>query len=318
VSDWPLVSIIIINYNGKNYLADCLKSLLKTNYPQLEIIVVDNNSTDGSVEYLLDLGFRYQAPGSSKSKVRNQKSKNRNLKPETRNLILIRNNQNLGFAKANNQAVKIAKGEKLVFLNSDTLVEKNWLKNLVKFSLKKKKILVQPKILRWPQKNIIDNVGGIYRFPGFGLGRGREQIDRGQFDQPTQADYVNGTCFLIDKKFFNQLGGFDETYFLHYEDVDLCLRAKKQNGQCWVYPQSIIYHRGSLTIKSQIKQKDLKFHIRLNQLKTIGNNFSGIEKIIRLTTSCLLSFFSSHPKQNLRTIKELINHQAKSFLIRKD
>jgi hypothetical protein len=281
MSKLPLVSVIIVNYNGQKYLADCLDSLSKTNYPRFEIIVVDNASTDGSQKYLKAKMLNVKTNVKSKSLKNNHQSSSFKLQ-------VIFNKENLGFAAANNQGTKIARGIKLVFLNNDTLVEKNWLKELVKFSLKNPKYLVQPKILFWPQKNIIDNVGGIYRFPGFGFGRGRGENDKGQFNQSVPVDYVNGTCFLIDKNFFHRLGNFDESYFLHYEDVDLNLRAKKAGGESWYCYKSVIYHKGSLTVKSQISKEKLLFNIRKNRLRAIVKNFNGWSKILRVCS--LLSY----------------------------
>ncbi len=357
MSKWPLVSIIIVNYNGKTYLQKCLDSLENTDYPYFEIIVADNNSTDGSKELLKELSSNpsprhpelarpdsagWQTSGNqhdlsvrhpdfstkSKSSGSSANGKLSLESPASAPLVLAKpaggvrsdawllstqhdikfrvifNKENLGFAKANNIAAKVAQGKKLIFLNSDTLVEKNWLRELVQFSLKNSKIIVQPKILFWPRKNIIDNVGGIYRFPGFGFGRGHGELDQGQYNHNQLIDYANGTCFLIDKDFFLQLGGFDDNYFLHYEDVDLNLRAQKAGGQSWYCYKSVVYHKGSLTIRSHIKHNQLLYHIRKNQLVTIIKNFPGILRILRIFFSILI--------YAALTVKELI-YYPKTF-----
>jgi len=212
----PFVSIIILNYNGKSFINDCLLSVLKSVYPNFEIIVLDNASTDGSWEYL-------------KEKYGNNKK-----------VRLIRSKKQLYFTGGNNFAAKKAKGEKLIFLNSDTIVDKNWLKELIAFAKNQPKSLVQPKILKADCPEIIDNAGGCYTFWGMGFGIGHGEKDQGQYNKTRQVDFVNGTCLLIDKKFFEKLGGFDESFKFFYEDVDLCLRAKKTKWQLLVLSKK--YH----------------------------------------------------------------------------
>ena len=254
----PFVSVVIVNYNGKSFIKECVNSVLQSNYPKFEIIVIDNASTDGSFQYLQKL---YK---------KNDRIKN------------IRTSQQLYFAGGSNLGAKNSKGKQLIFLNSDTEVEKNWMKELVKFAKSNNKFLVQPKILLYHRKNIIDNVGGNYSFLGFGTGKGHGERDEKQYDKNTPVDFANGTCFTISKKFFKKLGGFDDWYQLHYEDVDLNLRAKKNGGKSWYCYKSVIYHKGSLTIKTHITSEKLLYNIRKNRLRTIVKNFSGGEKLLRL------------------------------------
>lgn len=249
MSNLPELSVIIVNYNGKDFISDCIDSVLRTDYPDFKIVVVDNGSTDSSFQLL-------------KNKYKNK-------------IKLIRSKKNLYFTGGCNLGAKSATGDKLVFLNPDTEVNKHWLMNLVKCHLcKGEKSLVQPKILFFTNKDIIDNVGGKYIFPGFGVGMGRGEKDVRQYNKVIEVNYVNGTCFLIDKNFFKKLGGFDNDFKLVYEDVDLNLRAKKAGGKAYYCPKSVIYHKGGLTMKSQIESSFLLYHIRKNRLMTLIKNAS--------------------------------------------
>jgi len=283
MSEQPFVSVITLNYNGRDFIKDCLDSVLRSDYPAFEIIILDNASTDNSYELL---------------------KKDYGQNPLVK---IIRSDNQLYFAGGNNFAERQARGKRLVFLNSDVVVEKNWLKELVNFSEGNPKWLVQPKILFHDRKNVIDNVGGRYVFPGFGFGIGRGQKDIGQYEKPARIDFANGTCFLIDKNFFEKLGGFDNWYRFHYEDVDLNLRAKKQGGESWFCPQSIIFHRGSLTIKKEVKKDELLFQVRKNCLRTIFKNFKGWERMARILT--LLSFWFALALRDL-----LKSERRKAFL----
>ncbi len=262
MSNTPLVSIIILNFNGKNFIGDCLDSVLSINYPNFEVIVIDNNSTDGSKQYLKNFQFS----------ITNYQKTTDDFYTKQKNLKVVFSDRNLYFTGGNNLGARLAKGSKLIFLNSDTIVTKNFVQALVDFAGQHKNYLVQPKILSYGHNNIIDNVGGRYTFFGFGYGIGHKEKDQGQYDTNQPIDYVNGTCFMIDKDFFWQLGGFDERLRYFYEDVDLSLRAKRQHGECWYCYQSVIYHKGGLSFKNNIpKLKILYYSLRNRFLVKIKN-----------------------------------------------
>ncbi|PJE68974.1 hypothetical protein COU96_02320 [Candidatus Shapirobacteria bacterium CG10_big_fil_rev_8_21_14_0_10_38_14] len=185
---------------------------------------------------------------------------------------IIRSNKQLYFTGGSNLGAKNARGEKLIFLNSDTVVDKNWIKELVKFANGHNQYLIQPKILFYNQKDIIDNVGGKYTFFGFGYGIGRGETDCEQYDENRQVDYVNATAFMIDKDFFWKLGGFDECFRYFYEDVDLSLRAKKVDGKSWYCYQSVVYHKGSLSFKKNVSKKVIFYYLQRNRLITFLKN----------------------------------------------
>jgi len=242
------VSVIIVNYNGKDYLADCLASVLKTNFKDFEVIVVDNASTDGSAR---DLDKRVR---------------------------LIKLKTNLFFTGGCNLGAKKAKGEWLVFLNPDTVVEPNWLWELVK-EAKDEKLTLQPKIKIYGTDKI-DCVIGKYLWPGFGVAVGRGKPDK--YQGIIWGDYANGTCLMINRNWFFELGAFDENFKFFYEDVDLQLRAKKQGGRAIGVMKAVIYHKGSLSFKQNVAAETVRYYYRRNRRLTVRKNFKGIDRRMRL------------------------------------
>lgn len=277
-SRWPSVSVIVVNYNGKRYLGECLDSVLKSDYSQLEIVVVENGSTDGSWQYL-----------------KRRYGKNQGVR-------LVRSEKNLFFAGGSNLGAREAKGDWLVFLNSDTVVKPGWLTELVKQAKKNKKQLLQPKILSAKVKNLIDNAGGKYVWPGFGIGVGRRQKDEGQFDGVRPVDFANGTCLMIKRDFFFKLGGFDEWYRFFYEDVDLNLRAKKMGGVAVTAGRSVIYHLGGVSFKQNVAADKVVYYVRRNRLMTVIKNFQGIDRLLRVGGLWLISIFLPRRRVSLRAM----------------
>ena len=260
MSKKPLFSVILLNFNGKDYTIDCIDSVLKSDYPNFEIVIIDNASTDGSFAVL------------KKKYLKNKRVR------------IFRSESQLHFCGGNNLGAKKAKGEKIILLNNDTIVDKNWIKELALFSENHPKWMVQPKILNFKNRKIIDSVGSKYSFGGIGRGGGYGQEDRGQYNRNYRVDFCAGACFMIDKNFFFELGGLDEWFQIHYEDADLALRAKKAGGECWYCHKSVIYHKGSLTLNTQVAKEKTLINTRKNRLITVIKNFSGWERIARLLT----------------------------------
>lgn len=219
----PLVSVIVINYNGKEFLKDCLESIYGQTYHNFELIVVDNGSTDGSVQFI-------------KEKF-----------PDT---ILIENKENLGFAVANNQGIEISKGKYIALLNNDTVVDRDWLKNLVTTaeSSSENTGMWAGKILSLENPNIIDSVGGlIISNDGIAKGRGRLERDIGQYDREEEVFIPSACAALYRKRMFDEVGLFDEDFFAYCEDTDLGLRARLAGWKTISAPKAVVYHHYSGT-----------------------------------------------------------------------
>ncbi len=235
--DLPFVSIIIPHWNGIDVLKECLESLKQSTYSSLEIIVVDNASTDGSGDWI---SMHY---------------------PE---VILITNKKNLGYAGGCNRGAAVAKGIYLLFLNNDTVQDHRWLEPLVEWMEEHPNAgAVQPKILNYFQRDQFDYAGGAggeLDVLGFPFARGRiflnREKDTGQHNQAKPVFWASGTCLMVRKTAFNQAGGFDETFFAHMEEIDLCWRFHLLKREVWAVPESVVFHKNavSLPMFSQRKQ----------------------------------------------------------------
>jgi len=237
----PLVSIIIVNYCGKNLLEECLESLKYTDYKNYEIIIIDNNSSDGSIEFL-----------------------NKNY-PTVQVITL---NKNYGFAEPNNIGAKVAKGKYLVFLNNDTKVTSNWLDELVKILQYDKTIVMGQSLLLF-QDGTVDSSGDFVDSLGMAYSK---------HDVPEKMRYIlspRAACMIVRKDAFLDLGGFDESYFASFEDVELGWKAWLWGFKVMVNPKSIVYHKGGQTIK-QIS-KTIEFHSAKNNIMLRLTNLGAIE-----------------------------------------
>jgi GT2 family glycosyltransferase len=243
--DLPFVTLLVLNYNGRKYLSSCLDSLLKTDYPNFKVVVIDNSSSDDSV------GF---------------------VKKNYPNVGLVRNDENLGYARAINSAMKIVESEYVVFLNNDIVVEPDWLKQLIPFMKMKDVAAVNPKILFLDNKRVINSVGGSCDVYGVGWNRGNGEFDNSQYDAVEEVFYVNGTAMLTRKSVWTDIGTFDERYFLYGEDLDWCWRARLKGYKLLYVPSARIYHqwRGSKgSIIEFLERHWLASFLKNYSLKTI-------------------------------------------------
>jgi len=237
--DNPELSIIIISYNTKKITIDCLNSIItslnnvetglkpvSTNKLYYEIIVVDNGSIDRSIEFINKLRTKYPF------------------------IKLIENKENVGFAKANNQAVKQTKARYLLFLNSDTLVIENAINRLLEyFKRNENKIhFLGPKLLnknQTPQPSC----GPFYTLPVvFGalfLKGDYWGLTRYSPSKVKEVDWISGACILTKKEYFDKLNGFDENIFMYMDEIDLLYRAKKRGHKVFFFPEAQFIHLGS-------------------------------------------------------------------------
>jgi len=266
ITDYPLISIAIVNLNGKDYLKDCLSSIGDLDYPadRIETIVVDNGSSDGSIK-LLKSGF-----------------------PSVK---IIKNGKNLGFARANNQAAENAKGEYIAFLNNDTKVDSQWLTELLRPIYGSSEVAASgSKVLSFDGKSL-DFVGGMINFEGKGF-----QIDYGKdtakdnHDMNAFLPFVNGGAMMINRKVFLDCGGFDEDFFAYYEDVDLGWRLWVLGYKVVFAPGSIVYHHHHGTSKIFSEDK-LRFLKERNSLYSVFKNYDD-SNLARAFSGTLASIFN--------------------------
>lgn len=245
----PLVSIIIVNWNGKHHLIPCLSSLNKITYKNVEIIIVDNNSTDGS-----------QAAVKSRSK---------------KNIVLVQNSDNKGFAEANNIGFKYAKGKYVLFLNNDTIVDRDFLEPLVT-QLETNRMTAgnQPKILQHPNTKLVDSIGSYFVFSGFLYHIGHNKPDRAKNNTRLPVFTMKGACMLFRKSVLDKVGVFDPDYFAYFEETDLCQRIWLAGYELWYEPDSIIYHKGGQTSRF-IATDYITFHSYKNRILTYLKNCEG-------------------------------------------
>jgi len=222
-----LVSVIVLNYNAGDLLLNCIESLKKSTYTNLEIIVVDNISSDES---------------------------QRKCKEKFPDIRLIQNEKNLGYCGGNNIGIREAKGEFIVILNPDTIVEPNWVNELIFAHEKFGDGLYQPKILSLNEKNVIQSTGNMLHVFGFGFARdkGNKVIDKKE--EIEKIGYASGTCLFTSRKVIEKVGLLDEFLFLYHDDLDLGWRAAQIGISSYYVPNSKIFHVESYSLKWSAKK----------------------------------------------------------------
>lgn len=255
MSSNPLVSIIILNWNGRALMEKCLPSVLNATYPNFEVIIVDNASSDDSVSWV---------------------QKNH---PDVRLLALTENG---GFSIGNNAGIAIAKGEYMVLLNNDVEVDSDWLAPLVTLMEREPIVAaVQPKMLQYDKRDTFEYAGacgGMLDKYGYGFARGRifEKVeeDKGQYNQSVEIFWACGAAMCLRKSAIQPFGDavLDPQFFMHFEEIDLCWRLWRSGWQIKVEPQSKIYHIGGASL-NQSNPKKTYYNFR-NSLLTLYKNLS--------------------------------------------
>lgn len=225
----PHVAIVILNWNGRRFLEQFLPSVMQTAYAKYEVIVADNASTDDSISF---------------------------LENEYPSIRMIRLQQNHGFAKGYNEALKQVQADYYMLLNSDVEVEPNWLTPMVALLDANPQIAAcQPKLLSFHHKKLFEYAGAAggwidhYGYP-FSKGRVFEtcEEDKGQYDQQEPVFWASGAALFIRPSVFHEMKGFDEYFFAHMEEIDLCWRIQLAGHQVYSCPASVVYHVGGGTL----------------------------------------------------------------------
>ncbi len=267
----PKVAVVILNWNGRKYLEQFLPSVLATSYPNLEIIIGDNDSTDDSISF---------------------------LKANYPDLRIIHNDQNYGFAGGYNQVLAQVDADYFVLLNSDVEVSGEWIHPVIQLMEVNSQIVVaQPKILSYHDKESFEYsgaAGGFIDFLAYPFCRGRIfdtlEKDDGQYDDAIEIFWASGAALFIKKNAWIEIGGFDEDFFAHMEEIDLCWRLKNRGYQIWYCPDAKVYHVGGGTLNAESPFKTfLNFR---NNLWMIHKNSSASTALFKVVIRFFMDFLS--------------------------
>lgn len=261
------VAIVILNWNGRQLLKKFIPSIVKySNLPNVEIVVADNASTDDSVNF---------------------------IQQNYPTIKIVLNKKNGGYAKGYNDALQHVKADVFALVNSDIEVTNGWLNSILDtFKNEPSAAIIQPKILDYKNKTKFEYAGaggGFIDKYGYPYCRGRIfnnlETDTAQYNDVTEIFWASGACFFIRAKVFNELNGFDENYFAHQEEIDLCWRAKNLQKTIKYVGSSTVYHIGGATLKEASPRKTfLNFR---NSLFTLAKNLPS-SKIIPIIFSRLI------------------------------
>jgi GT2 family glycosyltransferase len=263
----PSVAVVILNWNGKQYLQQFLPSVIQSTYTNIEIIVADNASTDQSLEL---------------------------LEREFPNVKVIRFGENFGFAKGYNEALRQVDSDYYVLLNSDVLVEPGWLEPMVALLEKDKKYAAcQPKLLAFHDKSLFEYAGGAggwIDILGYPFARGRLfdhcEKDNGQYQEIEEIFWASGAALMIKSDVFHKVGGFDPFFFAHQEEIDLCWRIHNIGYKVFACPQAVVYHVGGGTLpQGNTRKTFLNFR---NNLIMLSKNLNPAEALQKIALRLLL------------------------------
>jgi len=253
MTNTPKVAIVILNWNGVKYLRDFLPSVLTSIWPNLDIVVGDNGSTDGSIDFL-----RQHYP----------------------TIRIIQNDQNYGFTGGYNRVLEQVEADYFILLNSDVEVHPGWIAPVI--SLMESDALIAaaaPKIKAFAEKDHFEHAGAAGGFIdeyGYPFCRGRMfyeiEQDKGQYEQSGEIFWASGAAMFVKKKYWVEAGGFDDRFFAHMEEIDLCWRLKNMGYKVVYCAESEVYHVGGGTLNTENPFKTfLNFR---NNLLLLRNNLS--------------------------------------------
>ncbi len=217
----PIATVVVINWNGREHLRACMQALSRQTFPDFEVFVVDNGSTDGSIEMMKTEDFGVRA-------------------------TLIENGRNLGFCAANNVGFAASRTPFVAMLNNDAEPEPRWLEAMVEaLRTHPDAGMAACKIVVWEDPSRIDKVGHLIYPDGQNRGRGSGEIDRGQYDRLEECAWPDGCAALFRREVIDRIGGMDEDLFIFGDDAEFGLRARIAGWKCLYVPGAVVrHHRG--------------------------------------------------------------------------
>lgn len=266
------VAIVILNWNGRAHLEQFLPSVMASTYPDLSVVVIDNGSSDDSVSFL-----QQQYPS----------------------ITIVQLDANYGFAGGYNRGLKQVNAEYYVLLNSDVETTPGWIEPMLSLLESDTSIAAcQPKLLQYHQKDLFEYAGasgGWIDFLGYPFARGRIfdvcEKDEGQYDSTVPVFWASGAALMIRSRCFQEAGGFDEYFFAHQEEIDLCWRLQWLGYQVYCCPESVVFHVGGGTLpKGNARKVFLNFR---NNLVMLAKNLPVGEAIAKIAWRFILDAISA-------------------------
>jgi GT2 family glycosyltransferase len=268
----PKVAIVILNWNGRKYLEQFLPSVLQSDYSNLEVVIADNGSTDDSIAY---------------------------IKKHFLSVRLIQFQQNFGFAKGYNEALKQIRADYFVLLNSDVEATTNWIRPVIQLMEADSSIGVcQPKILTYSDRSMFEYAGaagGWLDYLGYPFARGRIfdicEEDTGQYNKAAPIFWASGAAMFVRAKLYAELNGLDEFFFAHQEEIDFCWRVQLAGYTVFSCPSSVVYHVGGGTLpKGNATKVFLNFR---NNLVMLAKNLPFSQSLWKIPFRFLLDTISA-------------------------
>lgn len=282
---FPLVSVIIVNFNGREYLEDCLSSLKRTSYENKEIILVDNGSSDDSIEIA------------------------KRILPSIK---IIENKTNLFFARANNQGYEIAKGKYIFLLNNDTKVDKSIFEEQIKYLEGHPECgATQPRVLRMDDPTKLDSIGSFFTRTGFLYHYAFGKADAPTLRKKIELFSAKGCSLMLRSELIKKIGLFDEDFVAYFEETDLCWRIWLSGHTVNYIPSNFILHKGWGTA-SRVNFSRILFHSYKNRIATLVKNLDSKNLLLILPLHLLLCVaaplgyvFVGKPKNGLAVLSAL-------------
>lgn len=250
----PGVIIIVLNWNGLADTLECLESLARLDYPDYEVVVVDNGSTDGSVK---TIRAHFPAVG------------------------ILENGENLGYAEGNNVGIRFAlsRGAEYIFvLNNDTLVDSQALSGLVDVAIAHPEAgFLGPKVYHRESPQVIQSAGGMFNKYWESCYRGMDEIEQGQFEELMGVDFVCGCAVLVSRRVIEQIGLLDPRFFLYREDIDWCYRATRAGFRVLYVPSAKVWHRSPHIREAELPRTT--YYMARNALLFLAKNGLGPTEI---------------------------------------
>lgn len=233
--NYPKVSVVILNWNGRFFLEKFLPSVYNSTYPNIEFVIGDNGSTDDSLDF---------------------------VKANYPQIRIIQNDQNYGFAGGYNKVLEQVQADYYILLNSDVEVTTHWIEPVIEMMERENYVAAQPKIRAFHKKTHFEHAGGAGGYLdkwGYPFCRGRilhvTEEDRGQYDTEEEIFWATGAALFIKSSAWREAQGFDADFFAHMEEIDLCWRIKRLGHKIGYCPKSTVYHVGGGTLQTSNPKK---------------------------------------------------------------